>query len=84
MGSKRCRFFQHGGASGKGGSSFTYQINAGVRQGCVFSPKMFSSLLEKDRVVIGGFSDMDCDEAEKLVEEVLLKKNKTYFLGFIS
>ena len=29
-------------------------------------------IVEKDRVVIGGFSDMDGDEAEKLVDEVLL------------
>ena len=29
-------------------------------------------IVEKDRVVIGGFSDMDGEEAEKLVHEVLL------------
>ena len=29
-------------------------------------------IVEKDRIVIGGFSDMDGEEAEKLVHEVLL------------
>ena len=38
-------FGQHGEVTGQGGNSRTFQINAGVRQGCVLSPKMFSSVL---------------------------------------
>ena len=36
-------FGQHGEVTGQRGSSRTFQINAGVRQGCVLSPKMFSA-----------------------------------------
>ena len=38
-------FGQHGEVTGQRGSSRTFQINAGVRQGCVLSPKMFSAVL---------------------------------------
>ena len=38
-------FNQHGEVIGQGGNSRAFQINAGVRQGCVLSPKMFSSVL---------------------------------------
>ena len=38
-------FGQHGEVTRQGGNSRTFQINAGVRQGCVLSPKMFSSVL---------------------------------------
>ena len=38
-------FGQHGEVTGQGGNSRTFQINAGVRQGCVLSPKMCSSVL---------------------------------------
>ena len=38
-------FNQHGEVTGQGGNSRAFQINAGVRQGCVLSPKMFSSVL---------------------------------------
>ena len=38
-------FDQHGEVTGQGGNSRAFQINAGVRQGCVLSPKMFSSVL---------------------------------------
>ena len=40
-------FNQHGEVAGQGGNSRAFQINAGVRQGCVLSPKMFSSVLQK-------------------------------------
>ena len=33
-------------------------------------------IVERDRVVIGGFPDMDGEEAEKLVHEVLLDARK--------
>ena len=36
---------QHGEVTGQGGNSRTFQINASVREGCVLSPKMFSSVL---------------------------------------
>ena len=36
---------QHGDVTGQGGGSRTFQINAGVRQGCLLSPKMFSAVL---------------------------------------
>ena len=39
-------FGQHGAVTGQGGNSRTFQINAGVRQGCVLSPKLFSSVLQ--------------------------------------
>ena len=39
-------FGQHGEVTGQGGNSRTFQINAGVRQGCVLSPKLFSSVLQ--------------------------------------
>ena len=39
-------FCQHGEVTGQGGNSRSFQINAGVRQGCVLSPKMFSSVLD--------------------------------------
>ena len=38
-------FGQHGEITGQGGSSRAFQINAGVRQGCVLSPKIFSAVL---------------------------------------
>ena len=39
-------FGQHGEVTGQGGNSRTFQINAGVHQGCVLSPKLFSSVLQ--------------------------------------
>ena len=38
-------FGQHGEVAGQGGNSRTFQINASVRQGCVPSPKLLSSIL---------------------------------------
>ena len=38
-------FGQHGEVTGQGGNSRTCQINADVRQGCVLSPKLLSSIL---------------------------------------
>ena len=38
-------FGQHGEVTGQGGNSRTFQINASVRQGCVLSPKLLSSIL---------------------------------------
>ena len=38
-------FGQHGKVTGQRGNSRTFQINAGVRQGCVLSPQMFSTAL---------------------------------------
>ena len=38
-------FNQHGEVTGQGGNSCTFQINAGVRQGCMLGPRMSSSLL---------------------------------------
>ena len=40
-------FNQHGEVIGQGGNSRAFQINAGVRQGCVLSPKKFSSVLHR-------------------------------------
>ena len=39
-------FNQHGEVTGQEGNSRAFQINAGVRQGCVLSPKWFSSVLQ--------------------------------------
>ena len=36
---------QHGEVTGQGRNSRTFQINAGVRQGCVLNPKMLLSVL---------------------------------------
>ena len=38
-------FGQHGEVTGLRGNSRNFQINAGVRQGCVLSPRMFSAVL---------------------------------------
>ena len=38
-------FGQHGEVTGQRGNSRAFQINAGVRQGCEFSPKMFFAVL---------------------------------------
>ena len=38
-------FGQHGEVTGQRRSSRTFQINAGVRHGCVLNPKMFSAVL---------------------------------------
>ena len=43
--SQKSKFNQHGEVTGQGGNSRALQINAGVRQGCVLSPKMFSSVM---------------------------------------
>ena len=42
---RKLLFGQHGEDTGQGGNRRTFQINVGVRQGGVLSPKMFSSVL---------------------------------------